>query len=107
MTEVSTVNVVTAKRWLDENEAILIDVREVAENEMCSIPKAHLLPLGEVSARKLPESAKTKKVIVHCKLGGRSLQACEQLLSEDASLDLYNLEGGIAAWDEAGFEVKK
>jgi rhodanese-related sulfurtransferase len=30
----------------------------------------------------------------------RSYKACEKLLSEDPNLEIYNLEGGIAAWEK-------
>eukprot|EP00953_Heterococcus_sp_UTEX-ZZ885_P001238 1182-Heterococcus_DN1.PRE.1 len=36
-------------------------------------------------------------ILVHCKVGGRSKQACETLAQLGFSR-LYNLEGGIIAW---------
>jgi len=37
----------------------------------------------------------------------RGKTACEKLLNENPKLDIYNLEGGIAAWEKAGLEIEK
>lgn len=95
----------TLKNWLDKGEAVLVDVREPAEHEAESIPGATLLPLSTVSKATLPNCA-GKKLVVHCRKGGRGGTACEKLLAEDPALEIYNLEGGITAWAQAGQEVK-
>ena len=63
-----------------------------------------LLPLGSVSKSALPPCA-GKKLVIHCRKGGRGGSACEKLLAEDPSLDIYNLEGGIEAWNAAGLTI--
>jgi hypothetical protein len=72
----------------------------VAEN----IKGATLLPLGNVSKSALPLCA-GKKLVIHCRKGGRGGSACEKLLTEDPNLEIYNLEGGIEAWNAAGLTV--
>jgi hypothetical protein len=62
------------------------------------------LPLGSVSKSALPPCA-GKKLVIHCRKGGRGGSACEKLLTEDPNLDIYNLEGGIEAWNTAGLAV--
>ena len=47
-----------------------------------------------------------KKLVIHCKAGKRGGMACEKLLAEDHNLEVYNLEGGISAWTQAGYAVK-
>lgn len=100
-----TVDSNTLKRWLDSGEAVLVDVREPAEHAAESISGAKLLPLSAVSRSALPD-ARGKKLVIHCRKGGRGGAACEKLLAEDPALEIYNLEGGIGAWAEAGFPVK-
>ena len=99
-----TIDAKTLKTWLDNNEAVLVDVREPAEHTAENITGATLLPLGSVSKSKLPPCS-GKKLVIHCRKGGRGGSACQKLLAEDPSLDIYNLEGGIEAWNAAGLTV--
>jgi rhodanese-related sulfurtransferase len=96
----------TLKQWLEQGEAVLIDVREPAEHRAEHIEGANLLPLARVRAASLPDRP-GKKLVVHCLKGGRGSQACQKLLAEDPSLEVYNLEGGISAWSTAGFPVER
>lgn len=97
---VNSVSAVTAKEWLDEGQAVLIDVREPAEHAAMRIPGAKTHPLGQLSASAL--SDQPCKLVLHCHSGRRSSQACERLIAENSGLQLYNLEGGIVAWQQAG-----
>lgn len=99
-----TIDAKTLKTWLDNNEAVLVDVREPAEHAAENITGATLLPLGSVSKSALPTCA-GKKLVIHCRKGGRGGSACAKLLAEDPNLDIYNLEGGIEAWNAAGLTV--
>ncbi len=84
----------------------LIDVREPHEYEIANIG-AELIPLATVlsSSGKIQRD---KKVVVHCKMGGRSAKAIKQLQEEFGDDNLYNLKGGILAWiDEVQPELTK
>ncbi len=100
-----TVDAKTLKNWLDNSQAVLIDVREPAEHSAESIKGAKLLPLGGIKKSALPDCA-GKKLVIHCRKGGRGGSACEKLLAEDPELEIYNLEGGIEAWRSVGLAVK-
>lgn len=102
---IKTVDAATLKSWVDKGEAVVVDVREPAEHAAENISGATLLPLGNISKSKLPETG-GRKLVVHCHSGKRSTSACEKLLAEDPSLEIYNLEGGISAWAGAGHAVK-
>lgn len=99
-----TIDTKILKTWLDNNEVVLVDVREPAEHAAENIKGATLLPLGSVSKSTLPPLI-GKKLVIHCRKGGRSGSACEKLLAEDPNLDIYNLEGGIEAWRAEGLTV--
>lgn len=99
-----TIDATTLKHWLDNNVAVLVDVREPAEHAAENIRDATLLPLHKVSKATLPPYA-GKKLVIHCRKGGRGGMACEKLLAEDPNLEIYNLEGGIEAWRAAGLTV--
>ena len=103
---IQSIDAKTAKKWLDKNEAIIIDVREPEEYATSHISGATLLPLATIDKDKLPETDK-KKIIIHCQLGKRGGMACEKLLLSDPNLEIYNLEGGIIAWQKAGFKVER
>lgn len=96
----------TLKKWLENNEAILIDVREPAENSAERIDGSKLIPLGEIKCESLPDFS-DKKLVIHCRSGKRSFNACDKLTKQDPSLEIHNLEGGIMSWISDGFEVKK
>ncbi len=100
-----TIDANTLKNWMDKGEAVLVDVREPAEFSAEHICGAIHLPLGKVCKSALPE-ASYKKLVFQCKGGKRGGAACEKLLAEDPSLEIYNLEGGIGAWAQAGHAVK-
>ncbi|MDR3448965.1 MAG: rhodanese-like domain-containing protein [Alphaproteobacteria bacterium] len=93
------------KEWLDANQAILIDVREPAEYKAEHIPGAILLPLANISRDNLPPYA-GEKLVFQCRSGKRGGMACEKITGIDAAADIYNLDGGIVAWTQAGYKVE-
>ncbi len=103
---VKKVDAKTLKKWIDANEAVIVDVREPDEFSECHIKGAHLIPSGSINCSKLPDH-KGKKLVFHCKMGRRGAMACDKVCMEDKSLQVYNLEGGITSWKDAGFPVEK
>lgn len=93
------------KKRLDKAEVFLVDVREPAEHRSECIGGACLIPLGEISLEKLP--SKSRPIVIHCRSGKRSADTCKRLLEQDPNLEIYSLEGGIIAWQQAGFSIKK
>ena len=88
---------------IERGEAVLIDVRELWENEQMRIPGAVLIPLGELPDR-LADIPEDRDVYVHCRVGGRSGRAVEYL-RENGRPRTFNVAGGIDAWKEAGLPV--
>lgn len=85
-----------------EGTYTLLDVRQPGEYEKEHIPGATLVPLAG-----LPQSYdkldRDKPVIVYCAIGGRSRVAA-QMLSGEGFKEVYNLSGGIAAWEGGAAE---
>jgi rhodanese-related sulfurtransferase len=102
---IKNINAKTLKEWLENNEAILIDVREPSEHEAEKISGSNLLPLAKLCKNSLPKY-ENKKLVLHCRSGKRSASACQKLLDEDSNLEIYNLEGGILAWSSEGFKTE-
>ncbi len=103
---IHNIDATTLNSWLKNNEAILVDVREPAENQANKIEGSHLLPLSQICFESLPKYD-GKKLVIHCHSGKRSQNACSKLLAENKDLEIYNLEGGIVAWNSAGNESAK
>ncbi len=74
----------------------LIDVRELIEYEEVNIG-AHLVPLAGILDY-ADSISREKKVVIHCKMGGRSAKAIRQLEDRWGFQNLYNLKGGILAY---------
>lgn len=80
--------------WLQNGDDIqVIDVREPDEYETVNIG-AQLIPLATVVENK-DKISRDKKVVVHCKMGGRSTKAIRELEDKFGFTNLYNLKGGI------------
>jgi sulfur-carrier protein adenylyltransferase/sulfurtransferase len=84
----------------------LIDVREPHEYDIVNIG-GELIPLGTV-AEHYENISTAKKVVVHCKVGGRSAKAIRELEEKFGFTNLYNLKGGILAYiDQVQPELTK
>lgn len=99
-----SVDVETVAAIMDRDDVVLIDVREQAEYDEAHIPDITLIPLGTVpdSLDKIPTD---KTVIMTCRTGNRSGQATE-FLRQQGFDNVHNMEGGIVAWQAAGFPVE-
>ena len=98
-----TVDTVTFKDWLDKDEAVFIDVRTVAEHQTTKIPGTLVAPMDTICCSDLPKS--DKKIVLYCRTSRRSKLACEKLLKENDTLDIYILEDGLEAWKAAGLPM--
>ncbi|MBL7764393.1 MAG: molybdopterin-synthase adenylyltransferase MoeB [Chitinophagaceae bacterium] len=74
----------------------LIDVREPHEYDIVNLA-GELIPLATIAAN-ADRISRDKKVIVQCKLGGRSAKAIQELEEKFGFTNLYNLKGGIMAY---------
>lgn len=85
-----------ARRRQEGWTPFVLDVRAQSEWDIVHLPFADaLIPHTEVAAR-LSELPRDREILVHCKLGGRSAQACAVLAA--AGYRASNMEGGIRAW---------
>ena len=64
------------------------------EFQICRIPGSVLIPLGDVPQRRSGKPDRTKEIIVHCKMGGRSAKAAA-FLRQQGFKNVKNLKGGI------------
>lgn len=85
------------QRLAEKPDTVILDVRQPDEYAQRNIEGSILIPLGELPARLGElERFKGQEIIVHCKMGGRSAQACQYLNGN--GFNATNLAGGIMAW---------
>jgi rhodanese-related sulfurtransferase len=88
-----------------KNEGILIDVRTPSEFNEGHLENAMALDYYDDSFEKMViELPKDKEVYVYCRSGRRSASASKILL-EQGHPQVYNLIGGINAWQSSGLPV--
>ncbi len=96
---IKEMDVSALQKWMDDGEDFqLIDVREPYEYEVANMG-GELIPLGEI-LQQADRVVRDKKVVIHCKTGVRSARAIEQLERQFGFSNLYNLKGGIEAWQK-------
>ena len=92
--------------WQEQGEDFqLIDVREPVEYAAQNI-SGQLIPLATILSY-ADSISRDKRVVIHCKMGGRSASAIRQLEDSFGFDNLYNLKGGILSYmDEARSTLK-
>lgn len=99
----STISVRDLKSMLDardrgEDDFVLIDVREPVEFEIVAIPGAILIPKGDfLDGSALSELPTDKRIVLHCKVGGRSAEALA-VVKGAGFTDAVHVGGGVLAW---------
>jgi rhodanese-related sulfurtransferase len=75
----------------------LLDVREPWEAELCRLPEAHLIPMGDMPSRANQELDPDANIVVYCHHGVRSLSVVFWL-REQGFERAQSLAGGIERW---------
>ena len=103
-TQVEPVNAV---RLINHDDAVMLDVREDKEVADGLILDSVHIPLGKLADR-MDELAnlREKPIIVSCRSGHRSATACARLRKEGFQT-VYNLKGGVLAWQNAALPLQK
>ncbi len=98
--EIPSVDIIELKELIDGGEDFyLLDVREGFEYEICNLNGVNIT-LNELPKNiELIRSESPRKILVHCKTGGRSAKAVK-LLMDSGVENVHNLDGGILEWIE-------
>lgn len=89
------------KKRMDAGETLtIVDVREPHEHDAFNIGGT-LIPLGRIQTMQVDElePLKEQEIIVYCRSGNRSGQAC-MILDTMGFRNTVNLVGGMLAWEE-------
>ena len=104
MYSIEEVDVVTLAQWLEQDEAIsLVDVRSPAEMNRGMIENSVPLPMHLVPLHP-PEPKSGERLVIYCRSGARSAQVCA-FLAQRGMTNIYNLRGGVIAWQSAGLPL--
>ena len=90
---------------MDDDELIIIDVREEKERKAGFLSNDLNIPMGQVKA-KMDSLDKSKNILVYCKSGTRSDRIAD-ILSKNDFQKVSSLKGGFNAWLKADLPIKK
>jgi rhodanese-related sulfurtransferase len=96
-----------ATRLMNQGHALILDVRDAPEFASGHLPRARHIPMQELSKR-IEEIGKykDKPVIVTCRNGSRA-GAATRFLKRAGFTAVYQLKGGLAAWQQASLPVER
>ena len=87
-----------AERESGTRDFKLIDVREVNEAEIVSIPGGELIPKGEfIMGSALENLPQDQQIVLYCKVGGRSAEVLA-LVKAAGFADAIHVGGGVLSW---------
>jgi len=106
--QVTVISPQEMRESLNEDRLLqLLDVRTTEEYEVGHLRDSQNICVTDSDFKeKAAKLDKNKPVYVYCKKGGRSAKAAK-ILTEMGFKEIYDLDGGITAWDEAGLETEK
>ncbi|HPE61039.1 MAG: rhodanese-like domain-containing protein [Thiothrix sp.] len=96
-----------AVQLMNRDTIQVLDVRDDSEIRNGRIQGARHVPLGQLEKRLSEFSAyRDKPVLVYCASGNRSGMACKTL-TKHGFTEVYNLAGGIGAWESDSLPLVK
>ena len=104
MSMINEIEVTELAQLKENGETVrVIDIRQPAELNAGIIPGAEALPMHIIPLR-MNEFKRDEKLIMVCRSGGRSAQAC-MYLQQQGYENVFNLRGGMMAWAGSGLEL--
>lgn len=104
---VNTLNAAEALRLINDQDAWVVDIRDVGEYKEGHIPQAHHIPFSALRERwgELTKAG-AKPIIVYCRNGTTSQSACA-LLKKNGIANVHSLNGGLPAWQDAHLPISR
>lgn len=103
----SSISVTDTLNLFNNEDAILVDIQELEEFRNGHLPQARNLPLSALKAKVGELNVKKDRpIVVYCRTGNRSAQACNTLKNEGFE-SVRSLAGGLTAWQNANLPVAK
>ena len=97
----------TATEMINHQQAVVVDVRPSADFHKGHIINAISIPINGFNNQiSTLNKYKDKPIIVSCRSGAQSSSACQQL-KKSGFEQVYNLKGGILAWQSANLPITR
>lgn len=97
---------VEATRMLNHDNAVMVDMRADKEYREGHIVNAVHAPEGNDDAADKLGKYRDRPLIVYCRSGQRSVGVCSKLRKQGFE-SVYNLRGGVLAWQKAELPLNK
>ena len=107
MRGIATISPTRALQLINNDDAVIVDVRDSGEYREGHIPDARNITVKELPNR-LGELNKFKErpIITYCATGNRSTSA-SAVLKKNGFATVYSLQGGLNAWKTANLPTRK
>jgi rhodanese-related sulfurtransferase len=103
----SQIGTLEATRLMNQGPALVLDVRDEKDFAAGHLPKARHIPAGELATR-LAEIGKFKeKPVIVTERAGPRAGAASRLLRNSGFTKVFQLKGGVAAWQQASLPVER
>ena len=106
---INTISLVEFRRLMDSGKPLtILDVRTPAEFAQVHAVGARSMPLDELDPAAIAAQRHNadEAIYVICQSGARGAKACQRL-QEAGVANVYNIEGGTAAWEKMGLPVDR
>ena len=90
---------------MDDDDLIILDVREEKERKIGFLSNDINIPMGQLKT-KMDTLEKSKNILVYCKNGNRSDRIAD-ILSKNDFQKVSSLKGGFNAWLKADLPIEK
>lgn len=102
-----SVDPVGATDLINHKNALVVDVRPAADFAQGHVINAINIPFnGFKNQIGTLQKHKERPIVVNCRSGSQSSAACQQLRKAGFQ-DVYNLSGGLMAWQNAGLPLTR
>jgi hydroxyacylglutathione hydrolase len=102
---IATTSAAETAQWMQQGRVHVLDVRDEYEWNEKHIPGAVHQYVGDLEEN-LPQIPKESEIVVHCSVGHRSGVAVS-ILKRHGYRGLYNMLGGITAWEKLRLPLEK
>ena len=100
-------NAAQAVQLLNRENGVVVDVCEPKEFSAGHVPNAVNVPLSSLKDRlRELEKYKSRPIVVSCRSGNRSLKGAV-MLRKHGFTTVYNLSGGLHAWERDNLPIQK
>lgn len=92
-----------AEMLKQKSDIQVVDIRQPTEVAAGTVPGAEMMPMHTIPLR-ISDIKQDKPVVLVCRSGARSAQAC-LFLAQQGFENIFNLRGGMMGWAGSGQQV--